>query len=246
MAARAQEPYADTAISDTSFYAESDTSTAIEGEYIPERPVIYNSAAPTATGWQHATSDKAYGYRDKQEWEGKEEKPPKDPWIFKVLAAIFGFFGSPVGQALLWGALIAIVGYVLYKLLGGEGGIFSKRDRKADESGEGQLSEESLLEMDWEKALREALQSGDARAAIRFSYLRLLQLLQQRELIAYRPDKTNMDYYRELAEKPQRQAFRTVSRQYEWAWYGNVVPEKAGMDSYLQTFNALKQSIESA
>ncbi len=246
MRLRAQELSTDSIAGDTSNYgvADPDSLSVVNWEDVSsERTVVYNSTAPDSAQWQQATSDKGYAYRDAKEYEGKEEKQPDTPWLLKIIYAVFRFFASPLGRFILWGALIAIVGYVIYHLLR-QGGIFNARDRKADVADEGgELSEESLLEQDWEGRMREALQAGDARAAIRYSYLRLLQLLQQRELISYRPDKTNIDYYRELADKPQRQDFRTIMRQYEWAWYGNIIPEKAAMDSYLQTFGSLKSSL---
>ncbi len=242
----AQEPDADTTVADTGFYSNADSVTAIDGEYVPERPVIYNSSAPSAAVWQQATADKAYTYRDAREYNGKKEERPPDLWLLRLLYSIFAFFASPLGQILLWGALIAIVGYVIYRIVAGQGGwIFGAKDHRADSGNDAVVSEQSLLEADWESLMQKALQSGETRAAIRFSYLRLLQLLQQRGLISYRPDKTNIDYYRELADKPQRQDFRTVMRQYEWAWYGNIIPERATMDSYLQTFNGLKNSLVS-
>jgi hypothetical protein len=71
-------------------------------------------------------------------------------------------------------------------------------------------------------------------------------LLQERSLIVYRPDKTNIQYYRELTDSPFRQPFRDLSRQYEYAWYGNYLPSKAVLDYYMQQFNSIKKSLSNA
>ncbi len=243
--ALAQEPAADSVYTDTGTMVSE--ATPIEGEYVaPESPVVYNTSRPDERQWRQATSGKAYGYRDKQEYIPKVEKPPKIPWIVRAFINILNFFNSPLGQIMLWSVLVAIVGYVAYRIWKGQAsGIFSTADRSGADDGL-ELTEQGLLSQDWEALMQEALRAGDVRTAIRYSYLRLLQLLQERGFIAYRADKTNADYYRELADKPQRQPFRTVTRQYEWAWYGNVLPEKAAMDSYLITFQQLTGSLRTS
>jgi hypothetical protein len=178
----------------------------------------------------------------------KDEKPEEVPGWYRFLTWLAGFLSSLAGKVLLWSALALIVGYIAYRILTGQGSfLFGRRDRKGGdpEVGAGQVSEEGLLESDWESRLREALAAGDSRLAIRYSYMHLLQALQERNLIAYRPDKTNTEYYRELAES-LRQPFRSISRQYEYAWYGNILPGPAAMESYMQTYSGLKKSISYA
>jgi hypothetical protein len=240
----AQEPAADSVIEDSSGINGVGAASPISGEYVAqERPVICNSSAPSREQWEHVVSDKAYGYKDKQEFAKKEEPLEDSGWI-KALSWLASFLSSAAGKLLLWGVLLLIVGYVVYRIVRGQaGGLFAARDRRQDTADEGVLSEQSLAEHDWESHMQEALQSGNMRAAIRYAYLRLLQLLQEHGHITYRPDKTNIEYYRELADKPQRQAFRAVTRQYEWAWYGNYTPGQEAMDDYLKTFRQLKQSL---
>lgn len=236
----------DTAFRDTAQSIGVEGAVPINGEYVPERPIIYNAAAPTSADWEKTLADKAYNYRDKLEYVEKGERPRDMSGLYRLIYAIASFLASSLGKTILWTSLILIVGYVAYRIIKGQaGGLFEKSDYKTDLTDE-IPTEHSLLESDWEHLLQEALNKGEGRAAIRFAYLRLLQLLHERGLIAYRPDKTNMDYYRELADKPQRQSFRSITRQYEWAWYGHVLPDKAAMDSYLQTFQELKQSMGTA
>jgi hypothetical protein len=236
----------DTAFRDTAQSLGVEGATPISGEYVPEHPVIRNSAVPTAADWKNKISDKAYSYRDRLEYSEKNQRPKDVPGWYKFLLSAIDFFMSPVGKFFLWSSLILIVGYVAYRIIKGQAsGLFAAGDRSGDPANEA-LSEQGLLEADWESLLRQALSEGETRSAVRYAYLRLLQLLQEHGLIAYRPDKTNMDYYRELADKPQRQPFRNLTRQYEWAWYGQVLPDEAAMNGYLQTFHQLKQSIGSA
>lgn len=243
----AQEQSLDSSVSDSAFVGGLQAPTPISGEYVaPDRPTIYNTASPTDAQWARAISDKAYSYRDKHEFVRKRSDNDVPAWI-GFMMGILSFFSSPFGKVVLWSALIIIVGSILFRIIRGQAGsLFAPRDRKPDAAEVGKLNEDILLESDWEKQMSEAMQTGDNRAVIRYGYLRLLQLLQDRGYIAYRQDKTNVDYYQELADKPQRQAFRAITRQYEWAWYGNILPSRTAMESYLQTFQQLKQSLVSA
>jgi hypothetical protein len=226
-----------------------ENSSTIDGEYVepesePERTIIYNSATPTDARWQQATSSDAFKYRDKREIIPKERPPEKEPAIVRFLLGLFNFFGSALGKGLLWIVFILIVGFIAYRIIAGQGnGLFGAKDRRGEVEQDNEVTEKSLLERDWEALISSATQSGDTRLAIRYSYLRLLQLLQDNGLLTYRPEKTNTDYYRELVDKPQRQAFRTMARQYEYAWYGNYLPEPAALDSYMTTFRQVKQSL---
>lgn len=223
------------------------TSTSIDGEYVePPAPTVYNSALPTDAQWQQATSDRAYWYRNEREVVKEPSGPPKEDNFIYFILSILHFFGTALGKLLLWICLFLIIGYVIYRIIKGQGnGLFGAQDRKSG-SEIGELTEQGLLDADWEGQMRAAVQAGDTRAAIRFSYLRLLQLLQQEGHITFRPDKTNAEYYRELADKPQRQTFRSMARQYEWAWYGNFLPGKEALDSYMHSFQQLKQSLGAA
>ncbi|MEY4927116.1 MAG: hypothetical protein RI894_1552, partial [Bacteroidota bacterium] len=58
--------------------------------------------------------------------------------------------------------------------------------------------ENDLHESDLERFLRQALENGDYRLALRIYYLMILKALSLKELIAWKKDKTNNEYCREL------------------------------------------------
>jgi hypothetical protein len=242
---------AQSSVSDPEDYELSDTASVTpaepEEEEEPPAAIIYNQAQPDGTQWQRATSDAAYEkYRNKREYVPKPAPLPKSSILEKLLEAIITFLISPAGRFLGWTIIILVVVFIAYRLLSGSG-LFARRDKKAEpeEPMTGIISEESLLEGNWEISLREAKAAGNTRLVIRYSYMQILQSLQERGLIAYRPDKTNTAYYRELTEG-LRQPFRHISRQYEYAWYGNLMPDAPGLDTYLQTYEGLKKSITQA
>ena len=102
---------------------------------------------------------------------------------------------------------------------------------------------DKILKADLTKLLQEAIDDKDALLVIRYSFMQILQLMQQRELISYRNDKTNYEYYSELKDLQLRPSFRFLSRQYEYAWYGHYQLSPATYDEYMQTFNSLKNRL---
>jgi hypothetical protein len=220
-------------------------------DYTTEQPrqktAGYNKSVPTARQWQQLTSDKAFGYKTAREYvpDARPVAKPEIPWIVRFWWAIVTFFASLPGRILLSGLLAFIIVLVVYRILSGKGRIFARRDRTVKDADEptGAVSEEDLLSANWEERLRAALTAGDMRMAIRYSYMYLLQLLQQRELIAYRQDKTNTDYYRELSGNAISRDFRQLSREYEYAWYGNFLPASPAFEAYMQIFNGVEKQI---
>lgn len=207
-----------------------------------------NAAGPTAEQWSDLTRSEAYGYRDKKEFVQQitPPAPPKEPsGLFRAIQAIINFLASTPGKILLFLILALIIGYIVYRIVSGQGGgLFGKRDRQKEEMTP-ELDEGSLQEGAWEAALRKALSDGDNRAAIRFAWLHALQLLQERGHIAFRQDKTNIQYYREVGEavKP---TFRALSRQYEYAWYGGHLPDETSLAAYMQSYKNLTKGLNNA
>lgn len=210
-------------------------------------PVVYNSQQPTGAQWHKIVNDKDFWYKDKTEYTPKP--PRKAPekadlsWL-EWIVGFFRFFTTVLGKIILLTLLVAIVGYVLYRIISGEGnGLFGKNSKKLAEPDEAHVSEEDLLTNNWENQLQKALDSGDQRLAIRYSYMLVLQMLQHRNLISYRQDKTNIEYYRELADGETKNTFRQMMRQYEYTWYGNYLPSAPAFDEYFGVFKYLKNKL---
>ena len=205
------------------------------------QPAAAKTDTQVQTEWNKLTNDPEFSYKDKNELVQKP-KPEGGNIFDKILKALATFFTSSVGKAIGWGLFFILIGWVLYMLLISDAtSLFSKRSRVRNRD---QLSpEEELEHADWTKLLQEAIDDKDARLVIRYSFMQILQLMQQRELISYRNDKTNYEYYSELKDLQLRPSFRFLSRQYEYAWYGHYQLSPATYDEYMQTFNSLKNRL---
>lgn len=200
--------------------------------------------------WRQVATNKEFTYvQEVEKIKGEPKKPKVDvdnsakkSFIKKVLIAIVEILAGPVGKILAWGTMLAIVGYILYRILGsGEALLFAKRQKKVKQGAATHTP--TFGETDWEELLQKAVQANDVRLAVRYSYMLLLQLLQQRQMIDYRDDKTNYEYYRELERTPYKQPFKTISRQYEYAWYGNYALSVSAYNDYITLFNEVRQKL---
>lgn len=191
--------------------------------------------------WDSLTSDKALSYKNIVEQQVKTEE--SKPGIFsKILNAIGAFLSNGSFQVLIWVLVSLLAVYGIYKLFLSEGQFLFDR-KKRTQAAPGADEPVDISEVNWEALLQKAVQNNDLQQAVRFSYMWLLQLLQQSELIKYRDDKTNNDYYRELYNTAYKQSFRQLSRQYEYVVYGNYVPGQAAYNQYIDLFNQVKRQL---
>ena len=100
---------------------------------------------------------------------------------------------------------------------------------------------EDIFTTDLKAEIQKAEQNRDYRLAIRFHYLHLLKMLSQHELIKYTRDATNMEYLTQLYGKPYYKAFFKVTRNYEYAWYGEIAVTHEQynnvVDEFMQVYN---------
>jgi hypothetical protein len=202
--------------------------------------------AITAAQWHELSKDKAFVYKeDKQKTHVPEKQEYKPNPFVKTIRAFFAFLSGINGFALACLLALGIVAFIIYRLAVSSGGgfIFGKRQKQMEGAGSGGEDAEDISGTNWERLLQVALNDNDIRLAVRYSYMWLLQLLQQRELIRYRIDKTNFDYYHELDGSDFKVPFKKLSRQYEYAWYGHYDLSSAGYNEFNALFRNLKSDL---
>lgn len=125
-------------------------------------------------------------------------------------------------EAVVIGLAVLVLGWAVARLLRVEGGgVFARRDGSAG-TGAPLLDAEEIAGVDLDARLRDALNGGDHREAVRVRYLRLLQALDAAGALAWRRDKTNRQYVAEVAGAAPALAapFRRATRVFDAVWYG--------------------------
>ena len=160
--------------------------------------------------------------------KNSEDAANMTDWMLKI-AAVFIFL---------------LVAYFIFKAVMNEEGywVFGKSSDKSvipitD-------IESNLTISDFDQLTKAAENSGEYRLAIRFYYLWLLKRLSHAEIIEYDVEKTNSDYYNEIASENTKKQFSYTSYLYNYIWYGefkvdNVTYEKA-KTAFVKFLNSIK------
>ena len=139
--------------------------------------------------------------------------------------------------------LVAIASLVIYLLMKAEmlGFMFPKKAQTTELSYE--TLSENIHEIDFDTAIDEAFMKKDFRLAVRLLYLQTLKRLTDTGLINYKPDKTNRQYVYELANSAYKSDFETLTRQFEFVWYGNFPVGEVDFQLSRRQFQQFNQSL---
>ena len=169
-------------------------------------------------------------------------------WLAYWFKKIFGLSNMNVSQKYVEYTLktlaVLIVCYVIYMIvkliLNKEGQwIFGKNANKRNVY-YSEL-EKNIHLLDFEKLIKESLEAGEKRTAVRYYYLWLLKTMAQHHYIEWDIEKTNSDYLYELHNPTHKEEFTYLSYLYNYIWYGEFEIDEA---TFQKTENRFKQSIK--
>ncbi|NPA43631.1 MAG: DUF4129 domain-containing protein [Chlorobi bacterium] len=93
-----------------------------------------------------------------------------------------------------------------------------------------------------ERALR-AERRGDYRMAVRYRFLELLRLLEDKGWVRRDPAKTNREYAAEIGRDDLRHAFADAARLYDYFWFGKFPLDKSAYEHVRRRFTDLIRNI---
>lgn len=160
--------------------------------------------------------------KNKNDHDKKKSEPKKEnseiPWATKSLKT----GSSGITDVLAYLAIIVLIALLVYFIL-------SKVKVNPKVVEEVDLDKlENIEEVDVVKGYETAKQSQNYRLAIRMQFIKLLQYLNENQLIKWRNEKTNRDYKREIEDPSTRQHFSNLSTIFERSWYGNKEIDERG------------------
>lgn len=116
--------------------------------------------------------------------------------------------------------MIVVLLYVVQRLLNANfATLFMKKP--SQQGLQYQVLDENIHELNFDQLIAEAIEKRHFRRAIRLFYLKNLKLMTDKELIHWRPYKTNYDYQLELNHTPFSQPFSQLTYIFNHIWYGN-------------------------
>ncbi|MHC0445709.1 DUF4129 domain-containing protein [Flavobacterium sp. 3-218] len=102
-------------------------------------------------------------------------------------------------------------------------------------------AEKNIHLLDFEKLIKESLEAGERRVAIRYYYLWLLKVMAQNHFIEWDIEKTNSDYLYELQSPAHKEEFTYLSYLYNYIWYGEFEIDEA---TFRKTENRFKKALK--
>jgi len=104
--------------------------------------------------------------------------------------------------------------------------------------------EEIVKSGDISSLIEEAVRDENYRLAVRYLYLKSLRLLDQKEYISYRFQKTNEDYINEIKETEIKEHFSKTTRLYDFIWYGDFHLSKERFTKVNREFTQLENDLK--
>lgn len=127
---------------------------------------------------------------------------------------------------LLVGAIF--VGFLIYYLFNSNVRLFGKRNKAILRNDVEEVETEDIFAINYQKEIDKAAAGKNYRLAVRLMFLRTLKKMSERNIIRYKPGRTNFDYLMEVNGTKHYPDFFRVVRHYEYSWYGNFdVSERA-------------------
>jgi len=163
----------------------------------------------------------------RKEKEKREKEPKKSDRTFNPTINIDGGFTNAIAYLLIVGLLVAVFFMIFSNV---------SINKRIDIDQDSTDYIEDIEEVDTLDGFKQALLAGDYRSAIRMQFIKVLQLLQEKNHIKWKPEKTNRDYLRELSGKTEKNNFRKLSGIYELVWYGNTKIEKESFEQLNPSF----------
>ncbi len=186
--------------------------------------VAKDSSAVNIHRFDQASLD---GYKGRADFQYEEQQIDLSwwqrfkQWIRYKIAELMSREGSYIllKDIGIIAGIIALL-YLVMKLLGMDAvSVFSRKSRTVDIA----FTEhtENIHAIDFATELQKAIETGNYRLAVRLLYLDCLKKLSDSGLIRWQPAKTNAAYVAELNEGTVQKAFKRLTRQFEYIWYGD-------------------------
>lgn len=121
---------------------------------------------------------------------------------------------------ILYIAIAVFVAFLIWYLINNNVILFRRKPASLKEEEKEDDIPEDIFSIQYKQAIQKALQNKNYRLAIRLQYLQLLKVMADKKIINYRPDRTNFDYLLQLRATDYYKDFFSVTRNYEYSWYG--------------------------
>jgi len=164
-------------------------------------------------------------------------------WLLDFFTRLFYLGGqSSVGKYLIYGLIIAALIFTILKLLNVPH--TSLLQRTSTQNIDYKIENEDIHLIPFDSQIATAIEKKNYKLAVRLYYLFALKNLTDSNLIEWKPGKSNAEYIQEIKLKPVRTAFVSLSKLFDYSWYGGFEIEKAIIDRSRDLFKNLNAHLK--
>jgi hypothetical protein len=145
------------------------------------------------------------------------------------------FFAGKTIRTITYGALIAFFLFVIYRIIVVNKLFlfYSAKKAKTAETDEGvDITDDNL-----DDKIQKAVAAKEHRLAVRFMYLKALQLLNDKQWIRYHADGTNHEYVSQMSGHRLANDFGFLTRIYDYMWYGEFTVTEEQFEIVYKNFS---------
>lgn len=220
----------------------AETTSEIQSEGI--KPLSFGEAYI-----EEYLSDESYQYVELDDGENWYEKLKRkiNQAVNKFISWLIGDgklgkFGNFIVQALPYIAVLLLSVLLLWVITKYE--VYPTSDKKINKSKVGFTDDEAVMQrQDIQDLIEAAIAQGDFRLAVRYSYLSILKKMMEQSLIDWKIQKTNHDYIKELPEGMLKTGFTSITRIYDYIWYGGFELDQSSFDAVKRSFHQVEEAL---
>ena len=180
-------------------------------------------------------NDPAYWAREKQ-----QETQPRQKGFWDYFDS---FFSGNAIRTITYTVLIVFFGFVIYRLIVVNKLFLFYADKKAKPKDAGE--EIDINDDNLDEKIQKAVDAKEHRIAVRYMYLKALQLLNSRQLIRFHADATNYEYVNQLSGHKLANDFGFLTRVYDYMWYGEFALREEQFDIVYKNFSHFYNALHS-
>lgn len=176
--------------------------------------------------------------------------PPAEDWWEAFKRMFWEWFSEMFEQSgisfawdyLKWIFLAAIIVFIVLRIFKTNlRGLF--QSKSATNKVHFITEDEDIHDINFDDKITKSIEQKNYKEAIRLSYLRILKQLTDKELIAWKVDKTNLDYVLEIKNKSLKGEFEKTSILFEYIWYGEFELGESTFNEAFIEFNKLTKKL---
>jgi hypothetical protein len=165
-------------------------------------------------------------------------------WFWNAISKLFNRipFGGTIVKYFFLALFAGLLVYIIFKSLGIDA-IQLLRGESKKIGVPYSESLENIHEINFDDEIEKAISQHNYRLAVRLLYLKCLKQLSDNNLIQWQIDKTNSAYLHELTNPEQQQTFGSITKQFEYVWYGDFAIDKEAFGNINQLFQNFKAQL---